>query len=983
MTDSRKLPVGSVVRRADGSEWRKDEHGQDFTQLKAKDVNAAPKMPQMLASHTPPPAHEGWQAVRKAMKLDGHLPDDTIHPAHVQFDLEGDTDTKPVLTWHDNAGRRRHSYTEEFHRQRALHLKDEVSKAKDNLEAAHVMLNMGLRATSGTDTGDAYAAAIAHLETGHRIRDLLKMKGAHVSIPGGVDIEPSRGCDCPGCEDCDEWHPEEEDDTGEELEKALWSTAKVNDLPDSAFLYIEPGGEKDDENKTKPRSLRHLPYRDENGKVDLPHLRNALARLDGTNIPDSVKSGIRARAEKLLKRAKEKKIEKAERKGIPDAYNKPRRIRQGEPGYGKKKFVVNARNAQGKTRVIRFGDANLEIKRDDPKRRANFRARHNCASAKDRLSAKYWSCRQWRHKAKVEASISGGDDIQKSWRSSPHPDRVHLMMAHPAGHMFQSEIVNSHFADHLVMRDHNDMDPLFRTTEKKVRKALKKAGAHEVPEHVVRHHAVTKMASDILSKMPEVDLSVPGNLDVVKAHIMKASDEIGKRFGHGSAPSGMSHVPPHVAAAYIHHSNGHALWPKVFNKMEKSWNSTVEDEASSNPATVTISESRATKATSSTQQTNLAKAKTATPSLQPLPTIRGRMWATVADEVEQELNRAYNVRLAPSADDKAPRYFNDIVEVTPEDIVKGVKFTFFGRTHEVLECGEYPALKTPDGIVYPSTADIAEAISSGLANDDIYKAPRMRPVMEMDPQTLIDTKLVPKKRNTKEERAKRGYINRAVKLLKMARKGDSVALKELQGVVGMMIAHPMEQSFRTDTVSVQKGARGPSGDPIGTIKTHADGSKWEKREDGWHELGQDKRKKPEEEAKEGPTRSIGHQQALRALGKLRQQISQTADERERARLKQQIAIVRRRIAVFQRDEEAGQEKRGPQQKVKEPVEKSFALDMHRHLHTVIAKSKAMTPHEAIAEIVMGDDNLAQAEVRSLKAMVGDGIMDVIKTWMRG
>lgn len=889
MTDSRKLPVGSVVRRADGSEWRKDEHGQDFTQLKAKDVNASPKMPQMLASHTPPPAHEGWQAVRKSMKLDGHLPDDTIHPAHVQFDLEGDTDTKPVLTWYDNAGRRRHSYTEEFHRQRALHLKDEVSKAKENLEAAHVMLNMGLRATSGTDTGDAYAAAIAHLETGHRIRDLLKMKGAHVSIPGGVDIEASRECDCAGCEDCGEWESEEEDED----------------------------------------------------------------------------------------------IQKAERKGIPDAYNKPRRIRQGEPGYGKKKFVVNARNAQGKTRVIRFGDAKLEIKRDDPKRRANFRARHNCASAKDRLSAKYWSCRQWRHKAKVEASISGGDDIQKSWRSSPHPDRVHLMMAHPAGHMFQSEIVNSHFADHLVMRDHNDMDPLFRTTEKKVRKALKKAGAHDVPEHVVRHHAVTKMASDILSKMPEVDLSVPGNFDVVKAHIMKASDEIGKRFGHGSAPSGMSHVPPHVAAAYIHHSNGHALWPKVFTKMEKSWNSTIEGEASSNPATVTISESRATRATSSTQQTNLAKAKTATPSLQPLPTIRGRMWAQVADEVEQELNRAYNVRLAPSADDKAPRYFNDLVEVTPDDIVKGVKFTFFGRTHEVLECGEYPALKTPDGIVYPSAADIAEAISSGLANDDIYKAPKMRPVMEMDPQTLIDTKLVPKKRNTKEERAKRGYINRAVKLLKMARKGDSVALKELQGVVGMMIAHPMEQSFRTDTVSVQKGARGPSGDPIGTIRTHADGSKWEKREDGWHELGQDKRKKPEDEAGEKPTRSVGHQQALRALGKLRQQISQTADERERARLKQQIALVRRRIAVFQRDEEAGQEKRGPQQKVKEQVEKSFELEMHRHLHTVIAKSKAMTPQEAVAEIIMGDDNLAQAEVRSLKAMVGDGIMEVIKTWMRG
>lgn len=97
---------------------------------------------------------------------------------------------------------------------------------------------------------------------------------------------------------------------------------------------------------------------------------------------------------------------------IPDEYNKPRRIRQGEPGYGKKKFVVNARNAQGKTRTIRFGDANMEIKRDDPKRRANFRSRHGCdtPAGKDILTAKYWSCKQWRHKEKVVKSNTALQD---------------------------------------------------------------------------------------------------------------------------------------------------------------------------------------------------------------------------------------------------------------------------------------------------------------------------------------------------------------------------------------------------------------------------------------------------------------------------------------------------------------------------------------------------------------------------------------------
>jgi len=60
--------------------------------------------------------------------------------------------------------------------------------------------------------------------------------------------------------------------------KAEWSTAFINKLPDSAFAYIEPGGKKDDDGRTTPRSLRHFPHHGEDGGVDLPHLRNALSR---------------------------------------------------------------------------------------------------------------------------------------------------------------------------------------------------------------------------------------------------------------------------------------------------------------------------------------------------------------------------------------------------------------------------------------------------------------------------------------------------------------------------------------------------------------------------------------------------------------------------------------------------------------------------------------------------------------------------------
>jgi HK97 family phage prohead protease len=63
------------------------------------------------------------------------------------------------------------------------------------------------------------------------------------------------------------------------LERDVWNTAYVNDLPDSAFLLIESGGHKDADGKTVPRSLRHFPVRNAAGDVDLPHLRNALARI--------------------------------------------------------------------------------------------------------------------------------------------------------------------------------------------------------------------------------------------------------------------------------------------------------------------------------------------------------------------------------------------------------------------------------------------------------------------------------------------------------------------------------------------------------------------------------------------------------------------------------------------------------------------------------------------------------------------------------
>lgn len=54
---------------------------------------------------------------------------------------------------------------------------------------------------------------------------------------------------------------------------AQMATQSINDLPDSAFAFIQPGGSKDSSGKTVPRSLRHFPIHDK------AHADNAAARI--------------------------------------------------------------------------------------------------------------------------------------------------------------------------------------------------------------------------------------------------------------------------------------------------------------------------------------------------------------------------------------------------------------------------------------------------------------------------------------------------------------------------------------------------------------------------------------------------------------------------------------------------------------------------------------------------------------------------------
>lgn len=83
-----------------------------------------------------------------------------------------------------------------------------------------------------------------------------------------------------------------------------------------------------------------------------------------------------------------KKTKTTSKKNMP--CNKPKRQVKGG-----KKFVVKACQ-DGKEKIIRFGDANMTIKKSNPARKKSYCARSGgIKGKKNKLSANYWSRRAW------------------------------------------------------------------------------------------------------------------------------------------------------------------------------------------------------------------------------------------------------------------------------------------------------------------------------------------------------------------------------------------------------------------------------------------------------------------------------------------------------------------------------------------------------------------------------------------------------------
>ena len=120
----------------------------------------------------------------------------------------------------------------------------------------------------------------------------------------------------------------------------------------------------------------------------------------------------------------EKKKEKNGNKPL----NKPFRTPNGP-----KKFGVYVKNDKGNIVLVRFGDKNMEIKRDDPERRKAFRARHGCD--KDRgpkWKSRWWACETWKSGKSVTDILKGSvhDEVEE-WDGETLWDQEELLSEFP------------------------------------------------------------------------------------------------------------------------------------------------------------------------------------------------------------------------------------------------------------------------------------------------------------------------------------------------------------------------------------------------------------------------------------------------------------------------------------------------------------------------------------------------------------------------
>jgi hypothetical protein len=206
-------------------------------------------------------------------------------------------------------------------------------------------------------------------------------------------VIPESYCDASDCEDDEEDDDEEEDEDDEEEEEvsaaSLWENIrKKKERLGKKYKPAKPGDkDRPDPSSWKKAQQSYSGYKYKNLKTGelYTYDKKGSYSKDGVNLF-------------YVGKANSDFIEQASNIFALAAEYQGRKIKLGKPFLtpkGPKKRAVYVKNDRGNVVLVRFGDPNMRIRKSDPGRRKNFRARHNCQSPGPRWKARYWSCKFW------------------------------------------------------------------------------------------------------------------------------------------------------------------------------------------------------------------------------------------------------------------------------------------------------------------------------------------------------------------------------------------------------------------------------------------------------------------------------------------------------------------------------------------------------------------------------------------------------------
>ena len=161
-----------------------------------------------------------------------------------------------------------------------------------------------------------------------------------------------------------------------------------------SYVYVKPEDSKAEYVYENPRTGETFRYN-----------RKGAYKKDGEILVFRGKAEMSEKQKKALDKNKDGKVDEKDFELMRKGKNKSdaaeyqvRKVTLNKPFRtpdGPKKSSVYVKNEKGNVVKVNFGDPNMEIKRDNPKRRKSFRARHNCSNPGPKWKARYWSCKAW------------------------------------------------------------------------------------------------------------------------------------------------------------------------------------------------------------------------------------------------------------------------------------------------------------------------------------------------------------------------------------------------------------------------------------------------------------------------------------------------------------------------------------------------------------------------------------------------------------